>query len=51
MNKIEKAIKKLTAKKVAVKEVEEKTEGVVCPNCENSGLSCYVCKLGRDDVV
>lgn len=44
---------KALAKKVAVKkaELKEVVEGVstVCPNCEDSGMSCSVCKQGRDD--
>lgn len=41
------AVKKVVVKKTTAEEVPS----TICPNCEDSGLSCGVCKVGRDDVV
>lgn len=45
---------KAAAKKIVVKKTAPQpgTEEVptVCFNCEDSGMSCAVCKKGRDDV-
>lgn len=48
-DKVKAVTAKVTVKKTVAPKVEKKKSDV-CPNCENSGLSCSVCKAGRDDV-
>ena len=49
MAKAKEAAKKIVVKKTAPKPVVEEVSNV-CFNCEDSGMSCAVCKKGRDDV-
>jgi hypothetical protein len=57
MAKVIKAVKKVAAKvvkkraprKVVQTQVDEVFVNDVCSNCDNSGMTCSVCKNGRDN--
>lgn len=49
MAKAKEVAKKLVVKKTTKEEVPELVH-VACTNCEDSGMSCSVCKNGRDDI-
>ncbi len=47
MGKMITAVKKAVAKKVAPAKVEKTESKSVCPNCDDSGMTCSVCGTGK----